>query len=155
MKQLELKIPPVVILLLGVVIAVVDRLYFGEWFPIHTLFPGIAFVIAGTMTGLAAVQTFRSAATSVDPRQPHKASSLVIEGIFKVSRNPMYLGLLFIQIGVALICSSFAGLCFAPLLTGYLTRFQIVPEERHMKEKFGEDYVLYRRQTRRWLGRYK
>lgn len=155
MKYLELKIPPVVILFLGIVVSVADRLYFGEWFSIHTFLPGAAFIIAGVMIGLSAVQTFRSAATTVDPRDPNKASSLVVEGIFNVSRNPMYLGLLFIQIGIALMCSSVAGLCFAPLLMWYLTRFQIMPEERHMGEKFGEDYSLYCRQTRRWLGRYK
>ena len=155
MKSLELKIPPVVVLAVAIVITLLVRTFVGGWLPVHTFIPGIAFIIGGIMTALSAVQIFRAVSTTVDPRDPNKTEVLVQRGIFDVSRNPMYLGMVLFQLGLALCLNSLTGVLLVPLMMMYLTRFQIIPEERYMQEKFGHDYALYCKHTRRWLGRYR
>ena len=153
MKTLELKIPP---LLLVVLFAVVMWLL-AQWLPFlvlplswRLLFAG-TFAISGVTVALAGVLAFRKADTTVDPRVPQQSSSLVIRGIYRYSRNPMYVGFLLLLVAWALYLMNLAALALLPLFVWYINRFQITPEERFLLEKFGADYQAYCKNVRRWL----
>ncbi len=103
------------------------------------------------MCALSGILTFRKSGTTVDPRYPEKASELVKIGIYTFSRNPMYLGMLFVLTGIALYLGALSGFFIIPLFVLYMNYFQIMPEERILQEVFGEDFGDYRQKVRRWI----
>ncbi len=94
---------------------------------------------------------FRRARTTVDPTRPHKASSLVVTGMYRFSRNPMYLGFLFLLLGWAAFLDSGFSLLLLPLFVVSLTHLQIKPEEGALRDRFGEEWEAYARRVRRWI----
>jgi len=108
-------------------------------------------VLAGFVVAILGVREFRKAGTTVDPRFPEKAESLVTDGIFRYSRNPMYLGLLCVLLGWAVYLANWPAFLFLPVFVAYMNRFQIRPEERHMLRKFGDAFSDYASRVRRWL----
>jgi protein-S-isoprenylcysteine O-methyltransferase Ste14 len=119
-------------------------------------FPGhqslaVAAVVAGVLISVAGVVQFRRARTTVNPMTPDASSSLVVAGIYRGTRNPMYLGFLVALIGAALWLANPATLFVLPFFILYMNRFQIVPEERALAARFGAAFEQYRRSVRRWL----
>ena len=106
---------------------------------------------AGLVAGLAGVAAFRRHATTVNPTKPEASSAVVSDGIYRFSRNPMYLSLLTGLAGWALFLENAAALLVLPMFVAYMNRFQIKPEERALLEKFGSGYAEYMRSVRRWL----
>jgi len=100
---------------------------------------GVALAIGsvGVVFSTAGVIRFRQAKTTVNPTKPHAASALVTSGIYKFTRNPMYLGLLFVVIGWAAFLFSLWALVGPVAFALYITRFQIQPEERVLGGLFG------------------
>ena len=153
MNALELKVPPLVLVL---VLAV------AMWFAAMQL-PSLAFTLpwrhglAVTISGvgilflLAGGYAFQKAKTTFNPMKPDTASSVVASGIYRVSRNPMYVGFLFALIGWATWLSHPLPFLFLPVFVTYMNRFQISPEERALSAKFGEEYDAYKQGVRRWL----
>lgn len=105
----------------------------------------------GVVIGLLALYTFQKAKTSVDPLNPEKASSLVVIGIYKYSRNPMYLALLFVLLAFFVRLGNFYNLSIIVLYIIYITEFQIKPEETVLTNLFGEEYLNYKLNVRRWI----
>jgi len=105
-----------------------------------------AFLIASM-----AILQFKKARTTIHPNIPNKTSFIVTSGIYKVTRNPMYLSLtvMVAASGVAMQHSAFVVFTLACLV--YLQRYQILPEERILEAKFGEEYLAYKNTTRRWI----
>ena len=145
--------PPVLwaaLFLVGMILA-------SRWFPLTRIdFPGLsvvslALMAAGLGVAVAGVLAFRRQRTTVDPRDPGKASSLVTTGIFGVTRNPMYVGMALIVAGFGLGTNSLIALSLAPVFVVALTKFQIEPEEVAMRRVFGEDYETYANRVPRWL----
>ncbi len=104
--------------------------------------------VAFDLTGLLA---FRAARTTINPLTPGKTSALVTGGVYRITRNPMYLGMALLLLAWAVyLCAllPFAGIAVFAL---YITRFQIAPEERALKRIFGEQYASYAARVRRWL----
>tara|TARA_R110002126_G_scaffold12196_26_gene53260 strand:- start:733 stop:1194 length:462 start_codon:yes stop_codon:yes gene_type:complete len=153
MHALELKIPPVVLvvifaLAMWLLAQVLPPLTFpARW---ALVLAGI-FVISGIAVALSGVLAFRRADTTVDPRVPQQTSSLVIKGIYRYSRNPMYLGFLLLLTALACYLMSVAAFALLPLFVLYMNRWQIIPEERYLLQKFGADYQAYKAQVRRWF----
>lgn len=109
-------------------------------------------VTAGASVAVLGVLTFRGAGTTVDPTRPGRAAVLVRHGVYRYSRNPMYLGLLVLLAGWAAWLAHWpAALVGLPLFVYVLNRFQIVPEEGALARLFGAEYDDYRREVRRWL----
>lgn len=114
---------------------------------------GIAALLSVTAAAITAAGglRFKQARTTVNPLLPENASTLVTSGIYRHTRNPMYLALTLALLGVA------AWLWWAPALlaaagfSAYITRFQIEPEERVLRLKSGAEYVRYCHSVRRWL----
>ena len=153
MHLLELKIPPpVVAVLVGIAMWFVSRA--GPAVELSLLVRGIVSLVialAGGITALAGDLAFTRAGTTVNPFRPQNTSSLVTSGIYRFTRNPMYLGLLAILVGwAAFLCSAFA-LLGPVAFVAYITRFQIVVEERALLAKFGSAYSAYLARVRRWL----
>ena len=83
--------------------------------------------------------------------QPAKTTSLVAGGVYRFTRNPMYLGLLLVLAGWAVFLSNALAFALLPAFIAYIGRFQIAPEERALAAKFGTEYEAYRTEVRRWL----
>jgi len=112
----------------------------------------IAVLLAAIGVGIAmsGVLAFRRSRTTVNPLRPSKAAALVTSGVYRVSRNPMYLGMLVVLIGWAVALANLAALVVLPLFVAYLTAFQIRPEERALEARF-PGFADYRRSVRRWI----
>jgi protein-S-isoprenylcysteine O-methyltransferase Ste14 len=153
MKALEVKIPPVAQFL---VVAVAMWLI-AKYFPSSQVaIPGrkvlvVLFASLGGIVAIPAVSAFRSSGTTVDPRFPEKATRLVVSGVYRYSRNPMYLGLLCLLIAWAIYVSNFLAFSLIPLFVGSISHLQIRLEEAAMERQFGEEYRNYRQSVRRWI----
>lgn len=153
MRGLELKVPPVALVfmaagLMWFVYAGTRRFCFR--FPFQAVVAG-AFAFGGTVVSLLGVIEFRRARTTVNPTKPTSSSSLVATGIYRWTRNPMYLGFLLILVGWALWLGNFLSLVVLPAFVFYMNRFQIAAEERALESLFGEQFTRYQSQVRRWI----
>jgi protein-S-isoprenylcysteine O-methyltransferase Ste14 len=110
-----------------------------------------ALAAAGVSLDLVALAHFLRARTTINPLKPQNASALVARGIYRFTRNPMYLGLATLLVAWAVYLGSLAALVVLPGFVAYLNRFQIEPEERALVERFGAEYEAYRSRVRRWL----
>ncbi|MBS0184498.1 MAG: isoprenylcysteine carboxylmethyltransferase family protein [Nitrospira sp.] len=111
----------------------------------------LIFYTVGSTIVLAGVLTFRRMKTTVNPLTPEATTTMVTSGIYRFTRNPMYLGFLFILAGWAIDLSNLLAFAFLPLFVWYMNRFQILPEERALASKFSEPFTRYKRSVRRWL----
>jgi len=153
MRALELKVPPpIVAVLVGAAMWVAAdlmpaALLTGQW----RLISALVCAAFGVIVALLGFLALRQANTTINPVNPEKASSIVTGGIYSHTRNPMYLGLTALLVGWA-VWLSIPWVFLGPVaFMLYLTRFQIVPEERVMSSKFGREYDEYRKLVRRWL----
>lgn len=153
MEKLENRIPPPIVLLVSLIImkllaeigSVMDidfklRLLLSS--PIVLI--GLAFMFAGVLR-------FRRAETTVNPLSPDQASDLVVEGVYRLSRNPMYLGMALIAIAWAIFLASPWSAFGVIGFVLFINRFQITPEERAMDKLFGAQYAQYKANVRRWF----
>ncbi len=115
-----------------------------------TAFAMIAAMIGVILAACAIYQFFRLK-TTIEPTKPDETSALVTEGVFRLSRNPMYLALLLVLTGWVIFLGNWYGLLAPMFFVGYINRFQIQPEERILAAKFSDAYSVYRSQVRRWI----
>ena len=111
----------------------------------------LALAALGGAVALAGTLEFRRAHTTVNPLAPRRASTLVTRGIYRVTRNPMYLGMLGVLAGWAVWLGNIAAWLGLPLSMALLTVLQIRPEERSLAERFGADFERDAARVRRWL----
>jgi len=112
---------------------------------------GSVLALMGIATAVAGVVTFARAKTTVNPTTPQATTSLVCGGIYRVTRNPMYLGLLLILTAWALYLSNVLPFLLLPVYIVYINRFQIEPEERALASLFGREFAAYQSRVRRWI----
>ena len=142
--------PPVVTLFFGLCIYSSQE-YFPEYnLKFLTIVSYISY-FAGLSILILAVSLFKKQNTTVNPIKIENASYLVTSGIFEYSRNPMYLGMVLILLGLALMFNLIGGTLFTLLFTIYITKFQIRPEEEVMERLFREDFLRYKQNVRMWL----
>lgn len=153
MNALELKVPPLVLVLV---------LAAAMWFAAMQV-PSLAIALpwrhslAVTISGvgillmLAGGYAFQKAKTTVNPTKPAAASSVVTSGVYRFSRNPIYVGFLLALIGWATFLSHALPFLLLPVYVAYMNRFQISPEERALSAKFGDEYEAYKQSVRKWL----
>ncbi len=108
-------------------------------------------ILLGFGVLILAARSFKEHSTTINPIKIETASSLVVSGIFNYSRNPMYLGMALILIGLSLKFNPIGGLIFTALFIVFITNFQIKPEEKAMQKIFGEKFINYKNKVRRWL----
>jgi protein-S-isoprenylcysteine O-methyltransferase Ste14 len=152
-SRLELRIPPpLVALLCALAMYGLARLV-PTWLWVLPYAGAMAActVVAGIAIAIAGVHAFRTHRTTVNPLHPEKTTAVVTTGIYRHTRNPMYLGMLVVLLGIAIWLGSAVAPLMLPVFVLYLTRFQIVPEERALLAKFGSQYVDYMLRVRRWF----
>ncbi len=153
MTSLEHKIPPGALL----IAAAVAMWVVARALPALTLaIPwnqglALACTIGGASFILAGGYEFRRAHTTVDPTRPEAASAIVTRGVYRISRNPMYVGFALLLLAWGLHLAHTLAFFLVPGYVAYLNRFQIVPEERALLQKFGDAYASYARAVRRWV----
>ena len=153
MGFLELKIPPPLIFLLA---AASMMLAASAWPTLALQVPGKSALCtlltgSGLLCDLAGLLAFWKFRTSINPLRPERAQVIVNYGIYRFSRNPMYLGQLLLLAACALRQEHLLALALLPAYIAYLTRFQIIPEERILSAKFGASYAAYQQRVRRWV----
>ena len=145
------KIPPPIVTLICALIIYFSSLFFPSYtFP---LFNALSILILGSglLLMFFAVKSFKKAQTTINPLQPDLASFLVKDSVFKYSRNPMYLGMLFILIFISLRFNLIGGSLVALGFVIYITKYQIVPEEIAIVKLFNDKFIAYKSRVRRWL----
>jgi|TARA_B110000240_G_scaffold184477_1_gene219135 protein-S-isoprenylcysteine O-methyltransferase Ste14 len=151
---MKTKIPPPLVALIAMLLTFLSRDYL-DIFYLHphlqrTLF--LLFLVIGVSVIFLATRQFKISKTTVNPLKPETASSLVTSGIFRRTRNPMYLGLTSLLISFSIYFSSVFGIIiYLPLFISYITIFQIIPEEDAMNKLFSNDYKSYCLKVRRWI----
>jgi protein-S-isoprenylcysteine O-methyltransferase Ste14 len=151
--MLKTKIPPPLYMLamVGLMWLLDKHLPLYRWLnePWNDL--GLALVGAAVLGDAWSLALYFKAKTTPNPLAPTKTSQLVVSGPYRISRNPMYLGLLLILTGWALYLGSLAPWLAPPLLVLILNKQQIEPEEAILAAKFGRAYAEYRQRVRRWV----
>ncbi|MGD0590766.1 MAG: isoprenylcysteine carboxylmethyltransferase family protein [Bacteroidota bacterium] len=153
MKALQLKIPP----------PIVTVIFAACMWAVTNIVPGYSFAIPycktlsciisviGGIISVFALYSFYSAKTTINSVQLNYSSSFVVSGVYSFTRNPMYLGLLFVLLGWFLFLSNILAMVFIPLFILFINYFQIKPEEKALELKFGQAFILYKLKVRRWL----
>ena len=149
--MLNNKIPPVIVVLFFAGIMALIAHYSVIDFTVFVAYFAASLVIIGCASCVAGVVSFKLAKTTVNPNKPEQASKLVTSGIYRISRNPMYLGFAFILAGWGVWLSSVWAMLGVIGFIGYLTLFQIMPEERALTKLFGDEFTIYKARVRRWL----
>lgn len=153
MPLLELRIPPPIV---GLIVGA------GMWaaatIPPILALPRVPRLVVsavlaaiGAAVALGGVASFRRAKTTVNPLRPESSSALVSTGVYSFTRNPMYLGMLLVVLAWAVHLSSIWSLIGPATFAWYITRFQIVPEERVLDALFGASFAEYKKRVRRWI----
>jgi protein-S-isoprenylcysteine O-methyltransferase Ste14 len=117
----------------------------------HSSAIALGLAVLGVATAFAGVAAFRSKRTTVNPLNPSASSAVVSGGVYRVSRNPMYLGFLLTLAGWGVYLSNAVAALFLPAFVAYMTQYQIKPEERSLLAKFGSEFAQYMSRVRRWL----
>jgi len=152
-SRLELKIPPDVVWVL-----VAGLMWFVSVRTPRLDLPSSLRIGIGVVLTLGGVGAMASARASLEranttwrPMIPEQTTSLVTSGVYGFSRNPVYLGMLLVMLGWAVLLASPAALVVSAVFVLYLDRFQIRPEERALSAILGQEYLDYLARVRRWL----
>jgi len=153
MQRLETRMPPPILCALVAVCMWAGAQGTAALAPAHGLRLGLAVLtgFVGLCFAAPAFREFGRASTTVDPTRPQSASALVTTGIYGLTRNPMYVSLTALLLAWAVWLGAAMALLGPVTFALFLTRFQIMPEERALQAKFGDSYTAYRQRVRRWL----
>jgi protein-S-isoprenylcysteine O-methyltransferase Ste14 len=153
MNVLELKVPPpVVALVLGLLMWLTPAVAGLVQIPYPArVLCAVVLVCIGQAIGIAGMLAFRRARTTVSPVKPGLTSSLVIRGVYRYTRNPMYVGFLLTLLAWAVFLANPLAVLWVVVYLLYITRFQIIPEERVLASLFGAEYEAYQTRVRRWV----
>ncbi|WP_269583037.1 methyltransferase family protein [Roseibium sp. Sym1] len=150
---MHLKVPPVAVFLIAVALLAAGHYLLPA---LSLSFPGqvnlaLLLGLAGVVPGIQAVLEFIARKTTVNPMTPDTATTLVTGGIYRISRNPMYLGLLCVLLAIAIFWGTLTALAVIPGFVWFMTEYQIKPEETALRKVFGADYDAYLAKVRRWI----
>lgn len=153
MSTLELKVPPpIVTLVLALLMWLTPAVSGIVQVPYAArVLCAVVLVCLGLGISIAGVLAFRRAKTTVNPVKASLTSSLVIRGVYRCTRNPMYAGFLLILLAWAVFLANPITVLWVFLFVLYITRFQIIPEERVLVSLFGAEYEAYKGRVRRWV----
>lgn len=153
MPTLKLTIPPPLLFILHALMMWVISAFFTSFhvnIPYRLALSCIGLIVV-SLPGLIALLSFIHHHTTVDPTRPQKTSYLVTDGIYRLSRNPMYLSLVGVLMILGIFLANIIAICMPVGLVLSLTYWQIIPEEKVLQQRFGNSYLTYQQQVRRWL----
>lgn len=153
MTTLQLKIPPPVYFLLfaGGMWLLAQHVPLLKLIPKPWNYSGIIIAILTLLADLTSLWAFFKVRTTVNPLHPQRTQHLVTSGLYRYTRNPMYLGLLVILLGWAIYLGALTPFLLVPAFVWVITRMQILPEEAMLQAKFGKTYSDYQQRVPRWL----
>ena len=156
MNFLQLKCPPPIVMMLSMLLSLILSQRGLDFMQqqvadINNLIWPVSFVIVGIGLAMLGVREFLAQHTTLNPLDPSLSSHLVVSGVYQLTRNPMYLGMLVVLLGWGDFLDNFLAYSGALVFFVYITAFQIKPEEAAMLEKFGEPFKQYCQSVRRWL----
>ena len=149
--RLRNKIPPPIVTLTFILLSFWLANYLPKLAFNYQGLTSLLMILIGLTIIVIGVKTFNNSDTTINPLNPSEASHLVTEGVFSYTRNPMYLGMVIILLGVSIYNGVYIGVIILPCFIFYITEFQIKPEEKAMEEIFAGDYTDYLKRVRRWL----
>lgn len=151
--MLKLKIPPPVIGLVTAAAMWLTHNFLPEWSMTNSFLKSMAMILVliGLLIEMLSVFRFYRAKTTINPLKPERSQKLVIKGLYRYSRNPMYLGMLTILLGFALWLGNPIALLMLTFFVWYISTFQIKPEEAVLLELFQDEYKTYQQRVRRWI----
>ena len=149
--RLRNKIPPPIVTLTFILLSFWLANYLPKLVFNYQGLLSLIMTLIGLTIIVIGVKTFHKSDTTVNPLNPSEASHLVTHGVFSYTRNPMYLGMVIILLGVSIYNGVYIGIIILPCFIFYITEFQIKPEEEAMEEIFPGDYTDYLKRVRRWL----
>tara|TARA_S200000501_G_scaffold216156_1_gene202843 strand:+ start:1141 stop:1596 length:456 start_codon:yes stop_codon:yes gene_type:complete len=151
MINIETKIPPPIVgLIFGILINYTKDIFPNLEIKNDNLL-GIFTIIVGLVCILSAINLFKKYKTTITPLNPSSATNLITNGIYKFSRNPMYLGMLLILAGISIMVNPIGGLLLMLIFLTYINKFQIIPEEKAMADLFKDEFLEYKEKVRRWI----
>ena len=142
--------PPIVTLICGISIYY-SKSFFNQFLNFSNNGISLFLLILGLIVFISAVRSFRKQKTTVNPLKPKQASSLVTSGIFRFSRNPMYLGMLIILLSISFKFNLLGGIIISLFILHFYYKISNFPEEEAMNELFGDKFTQYSNTTRRWI----
>ena len=150
---LSLKVPPVALVFICALLMYLTAKIVPQAFILIPFAQVIAIllVVAGAAVAASGVHAFKKAQTTVNPMTPEKSSSLVRSGIYRVTRNPMYLGFLLTVIAFGFYLQNLLAFIWCPAFILYMNAFQIKPEETMLADIFGDEFTNFKTQVRRWI----
>ena len=151
MKSLENKIPPLIIVVFFLALIFLLKNFLEVFTFSYQVYISFFFLCLAASFCLTSIIEFRKHKTPLNPLMPEESTALVTTGIFKFSRNPMYLSLLNLLIAFSIYLGSFLGLIIIPLFVVYINLFQIKPEEKAMLKLYGKEFENYCSNVRRWI----
>ena len=148
---MKTKIPPPIIALICIVINYLSTYLINPIKFLNIEIIGGLILLLGVATAVLATLLFKKDKTTVNPINPEETTTLVTNGIFSITRNPMYLGLFLSISSTILFFGSWFGIIILMFFVWYINKFQIIPEEEAMEKLFGNKYSEYRQKVRRWI----
>tara|TARA_Y100000996_G_scaffold371012_1_gene319014 strand:+ start:180 stop:632 length:453 start_codon:yes stop_codon:yes gene_type:complete len=150
---MKLLIPPPIQALFSAIMMWLISIYFHQVnFSLNVINVfALVFLIIAVIIIILSINKFRVIKTTISPLKPNKTSSLVNSGIYRYTRNPMYLGLLLMLFSVALFLKNFISFLIIPLFILFITKNQILPEEEALENIFKGEYKNYKKKVRRWI----
>lgn len=151
--NLELKVPPVVVMFVCMILMyLVSKIFssfnldfmFQIFISVETFFSALFLIGAGAYV-------FSDKETTINPHKPKETTFLVTTGIYKFTRNPMYLGIVTILFSFLIYLGNPINIVNIVLFILYMNKFQIIPEEKALEDLFKEDYIEYKSKVRRWM----
>lgn len=145
---LETRVPPPILLL---ALAAIVWALPGSTYSLVCIAIGVPLVVLGLSLNVWPKTLFRHVGTTVNPLHPERSSALVTSGLYRYSRNPMYVGYALTLSGWGICQGQPLGVVAVVFFVGYVTIFQILPEERHLLARFPVEYAAYKKAVRRWV----
>jgi len=148
---MKTKIPPPILALLMIGLVYLSSLAIEPLVFDYQASLSILFVIGGLASALPSFRLFARYKTTISPFTPSETAVLITEGMYRYSRNPMYLGLLLLIIASTIWFGTWLGIVISTIFVLLINFLQVIPEEEALLEIFGEEYEEYKNKVRRWI----
>ena len=148
---MKTKIPPPILALIMIAIIYLSSFIVETFtFSFQTVL-SVLVVVVGLGSALPSFRLFAKNKTTISPFTPSETTALVTAGMYRYLRNPMYLGLVLLNIAATIFFGTWFGIIIAATFIFLLNLLQIIPEEEALQDIFGEEYIEYKKKVRRWI----
>ena len=148
---MKTRVPPPILALLMIGLVYLSSLLIGSVSFDYQASVSVLLVIVGLSCALPSYRLFARNKTTISPLTPSETSVLKTQGMYRYSRNPMYLGLLLLIIAATIWFGTWFGIIISVFFILLINILQIIPEEEALLQIFGEEYLEYKKKVRRWI----